>query len=169
MARMQSVKNYMTEKQRLCIANAYLVSSLKYGAPFLAGEKQSVKHKYHLATMMVARWIKNNYCFKVSCHKICRSLNWNIPSQQIAKEAAKFAHKIYFSRRPAQILRQIRMPRTRSKAKLSIKYKKKHEKYDHNLIVQSLKTYNNIPDELKDLPPKKFGEMIQNFWIKTED
>ena len=74
MARMKDLTKYMNEKQRLQFANTYLISKLKYGAHFLVGETFQVQQQYHAATMSVARWVKQNYCFKVSCLKICKSL-----------------------------------------------------------------------------------------------
>ena len=87
MSRMNEIKIYVTEKQRLQFANAYLVSSLKYGVQFLA-ETQSVRYRYHTATMLVARWVKGGYCFRTSFYQICKSIEWDIPLQQIMKETS---------------------------------------------------------------------------------
>ena len=149
MARAEEFKNYMTEKQRLRFANAYMVSSLRYGVQFLAGQNNKTRAKYHAATMLVARWVKQDFCFKVSCLKICKSLKWSLPSQQILQEAAKFAHSVQTNRRPLQIARKIRMPRTRSKAKPAMKYRRRNDKYDANLISKSLRIYNTIPESIK--------------------
>ena len=165
MARTNSIKGYMTEKQRLQFANAYMMSSLRYGVQFLVGQSSKTKAKYHAATMLVARWVKQDYCFKVSCYKICKSLNWSLPYQQITQEAAKFAHSIQTNRRPLQILKQIRMPRSRSKAKPALKYMRRNDKYDQNLISQSLKIYNNLPEEIRSLPAKKFNKKIRTTWL----
>ena len=165
MARAEEFKNYMTEKQRLRFANAYMVSSLRYGVQFLAGQNNKTRAKYHAATMLVARWVKQDFCFKVSCLKICKSLKWSLPSQQILQEAAKFAHSVQTNRRPLQIARKIRMPRTRSKAKPAMKYRRKNDKYDANLISKSLRIYNTIPESIKNLSRKKFAKRIKTIWI----
>ena len=109
-----------------------------------------------MTMMMVARWVKGNKCFMVSCSKICRSLKWDLPSQQVMKETMKLAQSLLTICQPKQILRQIRMPRTNQRAKTKIKYKRKHEKYDKNLITQMIKIYNAVPDKMKDLPRNKF-------------
>ena len=101
--------------------------------------KKNIQKNYHAATLMVARWVKESYCFQQSSYKICKSLGWNLPNQQIKKEEAMFAHKLIISQRPIQILRKIRYPRSRQSASLSIRYKKKNEKYECNLISQSIK------------------------------
>ena len=165
MARTQEIKNYMTEKQRLKFANAFMVSSLRYGVQFLVGQRSKTQAKYHAAIMLVARWVKQDYCFKVSCSKICRSLKWSLPSQQILQEAVKFQHSIQINRRPLQILKQIRMPRTRTRAKPTLKYRKKHDRYDDNLIAKSLQIYNNVPDSIKNLPTKTFAKKIRSTWV----
>ena len=165
MARTQEIKNYMTEKQRLKFANAFMVSSLRYGVQFLVGQRSKTQAKYHAAIMLVARWVKQDYCFKVSCSKICRSLKWSLPSQQILQEAVKFQHSIQINRRPLQILKQIRMPRTRTRAKPTLKYRKKHDRYDDNLIAKSLQIYNNVPDSIKNIPTKTFAKKIRSTWV----
>ena len=169
MARTATIKGHMTEKQRLQFTNAYMISSLKYGVQFLVGKTHSVRYSYHSATMMVARWVKGGYCFRTSCYQICKSIGWDIPSQQIMKEAIKFAHDIYISRRPIQILQKIRLPRTRNTAKLSLKYRKNNEKYQRNLIVQSISLYNMIPDDMKLLTPKRFKNALKKQWIIKPD
>ena len=63
MSRMSQLKKYLNEKQQLQFANAYMVSTIKYGVKFLARETESVAHQYHKATMLVARWLKDIYCF----------------------------------------------------------------------------------------------------------
>ena len=169
MSRMKEMRTYMTQKQRLMFANSFLVSRLNYGSQFLMGEKTIVRRKYHAALMSVARWVRNDYCFRESVISICKSLKWDVPSQQICKSSAKFAHSVQFSRRPIQIARQIRFPRTRSKAKLSLKIKSKNEKYDKNAITQAIKTYNKIPEDMKLLPPKKFAMALKKLWIRNDD
>ena len=163
------MKNYMTQKQRLMFANSFLVSRLQYGSQFLMGEKTIIRRQYHAAMMSVARWVRNDYCFRESVISICKSLKWDIPSQQICKSSAKFAHSIQFSRRPIQLACQIRFPRTRSKAKLSLKIKSKNEKYDRNALTQAIKIYNQIPDNMKLLPPKKFAMALKKLWIRNDE
>ena len=165
MARTEPIKNYMNEKQRLRFANAYMISGLRYGVQFLAGQSKKNQDRYHAATMLVARWVKQNYCFKVSCFKICKSLNWSIPSQQILQEAAKFHHSVQLYRRPLQIINQIRMPRMRTRANPAVKYRKKNDKYDDNLISQSIKIHNSLPAEIKNLSARKFAKQIKKTWI----
>ena len=45
MAKMNNLKSYISEKQRIEFANAYLVSTLKYSVQFLVGETNQVKNK----------------------------------------------------------------------------------------------------------------------------
>ena len=169
MSRMEEIKGYMSEKQRLKFANAYMMSILQYGAQFLVADTANARKNYHSTAMMVSRWVKGSYCFRISCLDICKSIKWNLPEQQILKKAILFAHRIQISRKPIQILNQVRMPRTRQKAKISIKYKKNNEKYDRNLISQSFKLYNLLPEDLKSLKPSKLKNAIKKIWISKPD
>ena len=49
-----------------------------------------------------------------------------------------------------------------------MKYRSKNEKYDRNLIVRSVKIYNTLPEDMKQLPPKKFNKAIRKIWIREE-
>ena len=160
MARMNELKTFMTKNQRQQFTKSFMLSKLNYGAQFFAGERTIVRRKYHSAVLSVARWIRNNCCFMESVQKICRSVNIEIHSQQISKEAANFCLIVYFNRRPIQIVSQIQFPRTPNIAKLILKYKKNHEKYDWNLISQSINIYNIILGHLKQLPMRKFNKAI---------
>ena len=118
--------------------------------------------------MSLARWVRNNYCFKESVFSICKSLKWDIPAQQILKSATIFAHTTQQSRKPKQIVGKIRFPRARGKATLRLKYPSKNEKYNKNRIVQSIRIYNLIPEEIKLLPLKKFNAAIKKIWIRED-
>ena len=64
MARMNNIKKYMTEKQRLQFANSFMISKLQYGAQFLASEKVQIRREYHAATMSIARWVREGFIKK---------------------------------------------------------------------------------------------------------
>ena len=161
MVRMNEIKTFMTKNKRQQFTKSFMLSKLNYGAKFLAGESTNVRRKYHSTVLSVARWIRSNYCFMESVPKICRSVNIEIPLQQILKEAAKFCHSVHFHRRPTHIISQIRFPGTRNIEKLSLKYKK----YDENLISESISIHNIIPGHLKQLPLRKFSKAVRKIWI----
>ena len=146
-----------------------MMSILQYGAQFLVADTANTRRNYHSTVMMVCRWVKGSYCFRTSCLDICKSIKWNLPEQQILKKAILFAHGIQISRKPTQIINQVRMLRTREKAKISIKYKKNNEMYDRKLISQSFKLYNILPEDLKALKPSKLKHAIKKIWISKPD
>ena len=165
---MSEIKRYMTEKQRLQFAISFMISRLQYGDQFPTSKKVTVRREYHAAIMSVARWAKNNYCFKQSVISICKLLKLEIPWQQLLKMSAKFMHNTNFSRRPKQISTMIRFPRSGGQAKLGLKYRSKNEKYDRNLIVRSVKIYNTLPKDIKQLLPKKFNKAIRRLWNRED-
>ena len=116
------IKPYMSEKARLMFVNSFLASKLRYGVQFYVGERQSVKNKYHQMKMKLARWVKQSFCYKISVRKICRSINWETPQQEINKESVKFIQQSIESRRPRQLIDLLRMQRTRKAAKITMKY-----------------------------------------------
>ena len=92
LAAMSELKPYMTKKYRLMFVNTFLASKLRYGIQFYVRERQTMKNRYHQLKMKIATWTKNSYCYKISIAKICKSLNWEEPKQEILKETAKFFH-----------------------------------------------------------------------------
>ena len=120
----------MSEKVHLMIINSHLESKLRYGVQFYSGERQTVINKYHQMKMKLARWAKDSYYFKISIFKICKSLKWETPSQEILKETVKFFHQCMIERGPKQILKKIRLQRTRQKAKISMKHTLNNELYE---------------------------------------
>ena len=149
LAAMEDVKKYMTEKTRLIYVNSYLLSN------FLSGESQAVKNRYHRFKMKLARWVKQPYCMKTSITKICRSIHLETPNQDIKTETAKLMQRIMITRRPTQIINLIRTQRTRSNAKIALKYKKRNEFFQRNWMFQGESLYNKIPTKLKAMPMKK--------------
>ena len=61
------------------------------------------------------------------------------------------------------------MPRSRPNALLSIKYRRNNEKYDRNLISQSIKLYNTLPDDFKLMKPSKMKHALKKIWISKPD
>ena len=77
----EEFKIYMTEETRLKFINSYLKSKQDYGVEFFIGETQNNRNKYHAIPMLLARWVKNSHCYKISCYKILTSLKWETPQQ----------------------------------------------------------------------------------------
>lgn len=103
----------MKEKAQHKFINYYLKLKLEYG--------------YHSETMFLANWIKDSYCFKICCAKILRSINWQIPPQQMIKENIPMLHKIIKTVKPHKLDNLIRNPMIRKAAKMTMKYKVNNE------------------------------------------
>ena len=61
------------------------------------------------------------------------------------------------------------MPRMKKTAKMTLKFKNNNEKYERNLIAQSLKIFNSILNEIKMLKSKKFSNKILKIWLIKQD
>ena len=49
-----------------------------------------------------------------------------------------------------------------------MKLKSKNEKYDKNALTQAVRIYNQIPDDMKLLPPKKFALALKKLWLRND-
>ena len=81
-------------------------------------------------------------------------------------EPIKRIYQIVTNRRLKQIARMIKLPRTRMKAKLSVKYKTKNEKYQRNIVNKAIELYNIILDEIKELDKRKFSQKLKRIFIE---
>ena len=156
------VSKYMSEKSRIIFAKCYMLSRIGYGLPLYCGATEETKNKIHTIIMKVSRWARRSYCFRESVDSICRSIKIDRPSEAILKSTAIFAHDLLSKRKPKQILRTVRTPRSRNKARVSLKYKHLSSKFERNVIHQAIKVYNeNIPDHMKTLNTKEFRKDIK--------
>ena len=100
MSKVKTITPYMTEKQRLTFANSYMMPLLNYGVQSYVTENQTIKQKYYRITMNIARWVKQSYCFRMSCNKILKTLKWQLPNQKMKKEAVKLIHQVMMTKQP---------------------------------------------------------------------
>ena len=81
MSSVKTITPYMSEKNRLLFANSYMIPILNYGVQIYMSEKQTTKQRYHKSMIMIGRWLKQSYCFKMSCHEMLKTLKWELPNQ----------------------------------------------------------------------------------------
>ena len=161
----KSLAKYSNEKVRKQFANAYLISILKYGMPLYSGETVAVKNKVHKLWMTIARFCKNNYCFKQSTLSILNSLELPSSDQMIEQCVANYIHKIIQTNKPTKAKRLFRNPRSRNCSKIYPVYYSKTKVMDKNIYIRGLKVYNSLPDEIRLLPTKKFKKKIKSHFI----
>ena len=116
--------------------------------------------------MYLAQWFKNSYCYKISCNKILNSLKWETPQQVILKKNVMMIHKMMVTGKPKQLMKLIRIPRTRIKAKMTTKYTPKNQQYLTNHVLQAIQQYNKLDDEIKELDVKKFKKKLKKIYLK---
>lgn len=153
---------YMSEKTRIIYAKSYMMSRIAYGLPLYCGAHDRIKKKINTTVMKVCRWTRRSYCFRESSMSICKSIKVDLPEENMLKSTAMFSHNILSKRKPKQILRRIRTPRTRAQAKMSLKYRHISSNFERTLLFQSIKIYNeNVPNDLKQLDAKDFKKRIK--------
>ena len=159
------IAKYSSEDVRLRYAQAHLLSIVQYGLPLYSGETQNVRGKVHKIWMTIARFCKQSYCFKISTHKILKSLSLKSAEQTTEMQTAIHIHKIIKTGRPYNVKGLIRQPRTRTSAKLYPKYFSNTKILDKNIYIRGIKVYNSLPDELKNMEPKQFKKRIKSHYI----
>ena len=109
-----------------------MLSKLYYMLPLLSSANSSQKQKVHKLIMFAARTVIGSYCFKVSCRKILKKVNWLSANQIINWSIIKSIHKIIFHK---TLLIYITIKPTDVNVQLSF------PKYFLNLKLQGLFTY----------------------------
>ena len=159
------IARFMNTKTRTMVLNSFLLPHQMYGIPQLLGEKQTLKNRTHAMIMKLSRWNMGSYRFKLSCKKICAASKWNIPTQMIIKSSATNIHQIVSTRRPEKVIDLIKMPRTRTKAKMTTKHRPRTKIYPRTTISAGIDLYNQLPDELKSLDDKEFKRRIKKMTL----
>ena len=152
---LKPVESYLKTETRAKLCSVYMISRISYGIPQYLGETVANKYRIHSTIMKLARWSKQSYCFKVSIHDICHSLNWDTPRQLLLKSSAKLIMNIIEEQKPTQITDLIRFPRTRTMAKITTQYNPKTDIYRRSTIHQLTHLMNQIPDEIKSKTKKE--------------
>ena len=163
--KLQVVKNHMNEKTRRIVATANILSKIQYGLPQYVKAKQKTKNNLQTCIMKIVRFVKNDQCARISNSKLCKSLNWDIPSQMILKKSMIFTHKMILTMKPKKLISLIRFPKLRRNPKFTLKYNPKTEKFKRNMIYESLRIYNELPQDMKKMSMKQFKKAMKNHYI----
>ena len=163
--KLREISSFMTEKQKIIAVNSYILSKLQYGMPLLIGENENVITTIHRSVMMLARFCKGSFCFKVSINSICNSIGWDGPRQMITKQTAFIMKKILSNHKPKQLFEQVRQPRTRTKAKLGKMFKTQTKTGKKTFLNHGIEVYNCLPDELKEMSVKQFKRKLKKTYI----
>ena len=161
MNKLKEFQECVSEDKLVIIAKSHLFTQLNYGLPLIIGQNECVINAYHRCYMRIVRWSKKSFCFQQSVSSICKSISVDSPRDAIHKNTAKFARNVIFNRRPKQILKHFRLPRTRNTAKIgkhftiNTKYAKK------SILNHSVDAYNALPDQLKIQDTKEFNKMLK--------
>ena len=163
---MKGVGRYMSQSTKTKFIKSHILSRIFYGLPCYVGANTKTKTGLHNIIVKVYRWARNSYCFKESISSISKSLKLDTPIQTIYKRTVFYFHKILSKRKPRQICELIRLPRTRSKAKLSLKTKTKGSRLERNMISQAIKMYNTLPEDMKRMSVKDFKTKLKKIQLE---
>ena len=157
----QKTMKYLNMKTRKLLMNSQILSRINYCAPLIAGETEEVKYKVYKVIHRAARFILNDYCFKVSISNIMKKVQWKMPKDMIDEASAKFTHKIIFTNTPAPLSEKIRPPRSRTCADHVVRVRARSNRLERTAIHTGVRNYNRLPPGMKSLPPKKLRKSIK--------
>ena len=145
----------MNLKTRLAFANSHIMGRIRYHAPNLAGETEVNKNKIFRPIKATARFVRGSYCYMESIKSIMKSVGWKLPQETLDQSSAKLIHKVMHTKEPCDIYNLIKVPRSRACADVSLKYAPKSDRLKRSTIYSGIKNYNRIPQDLRNLKPKK--------------
>ena len=163
--RAREVVKYMSDATRKTFANAYLFSILNYGAPLMFNTNININLKMHNLHMVCSRFARGNYGFRESCSKICKGVGKKTSNEEFTDACAKFYQRVMFTQEPRSILDKIRMPRSRSSAKLGLKAIAKNKRFKNTCINRLPEVYDRIPDTLTGIKPRLFKKKLKKIRI----
>ena len=156
MHRAKEVLKFMSPKTKTTFANSYLFSILNYGAPLMYYLNANIQQGMHTLHMKCWPFTRGNYGFRESCEAICRGVGKKVSSEEFFNACAKFHQRVFFNQQPKQILDKIKLPRTRSSAKIGLKIYAKNKKFKNTCINRIPDFLNKIPDHLRGVKPTIF-------------
>ena len=156
----------MTQETRTKFGNAYLFSILNYGAPLMFCDNSYVKNKMHSLFMVCSRFCRGNYGFKISCKKICNGIGKKVSEEEFHDTCVKFAHKMIYHNEPKSIISKLKMPRTRTNARLGLKIYPRNKKFKNTFINKIPEVYGSIPDNLRKIKPSIFKKKLKKITIR---
>ena len=104
-------KNYMTKQAKKALMESQVLSRIKLSAPLLVGETEVVKNKIYKVIHRTARFILDDYCFRMSISNIMLQVGWKKPKEILEEPSAKYAHKIIKTNQPNCMANRIKPPR----------------------------------------------------------
>ena len=127
--------------------------------------KESTKRNLQTCIMKVVKFTQINPETRTSNIKRCKSIGWEPPQQMILKKAMIFIHKILKEQKTKRLIQMMKMPQSQRNPKTVLKYKPRTEKFKRNTIYASLQIYNDLPMEMRTLPPKEFKNNLKKIHI----
>ena len=84
------------------------------------------------------------------------------------KSTIKLIHKIVTTKRPPEIVKKLRLQRSRNCCGISIQQTPRTDIFKKNMINKSYQLFNIIPEEIRGENPKKFKESLKKLYVKTD-
>ena len=113
------------------------------------------KNKIFRSIKAATRFVRGSYCYMESIKSIMKSIDWKLPQEILDQSSAKLIHKVMHTKEPCDIYNLIKVPRFRACADIGLKYAPKSDRLKRNTIYTGIKNYNRIPQDIRNLKPKK--------------
>ena len=103
----------------------------------------------------------NSYCYKKSIEFILGSCKWLDINEMIKFASIKFINNLVVSKKPGELYSMLKFGK-RSCSNISFYYFPKTSGFKSTLLYRGIMYYNQLPNELKYLPKKKFSKQFKS-------
>ena len=132
-----------------------------YSVPSITAESEKNKEKIYKLIKDAARFARSDYCFRESIRSITNNIGIKMPEEIVEEGSARFVHNIVYQHEPKELIEMIKFPRTRSCVDLNLQYIPKTERLRKCAMFKGIQNYNQIPQELKHLEPRKLKKKMK--------
>ena len=127
-----------------------------------------VKNMMHNLQMLWSQFCRGDDGFKISCRKICTDIGQKQSDEEFHDACIKFTQKMIYTSEPRSILDKIKLPRSRSNAKLGLKIYPKNNKFRNVFINKIPEFYSTIPEHLRRVKPTIFKKKLKKITIRRK-
>merc|ERR1712240_205865 len=157
----RQLTNITSMKTRLVFIKSLVLGKLLYAIPLYRQVTLKQLNMIHKVIMTSARVSIGSYCFKKSTKYILDKCNILNVKQMIIFSTLIFINKLIQYKLPQSILELYNV--TNNYTKYKPKYKPKSKKFKNHVINRGIEIFNNIPDNFKNLPLKRYKRKLREY------
>ena len=146
------------------VINSKVKSVATYGLQLTLGQPQSIIQRACAILMRINRKMFSNQEGLRSTSAICNKLNIDEPRQEILKASFKLIHKMIETKKPDQIIAQLKIP-ARKSSRVYMRDGRRSLRATRSPLNAAVDQYNAIPPSFRALRHKKLKKEIKKVTI----